>query len=400
MNDVTALLKGAPPVPVPSPGSNAGGGTGAGGVPAVLPFPVQGHRTAHTLREGCTCDHCTRLRRDGFLRLLTPEQHASARLGHRAHQREAGLSNAAYRAASSGTQKLSIKVTPARIKVSLSDPLLDLLRPEQKTGAQRGIIRELSDASRDRLADKASTLQAEGHEAEVMLTLTAPANWEEVYLYDQDGVKVEGGPLFKSHMKAFKKRLERFLLKLGIPSWSALWFLEFQTRGAPHVHLILFGCTLPEPVRRSLRAWCGRAWSSVVGNPSKREQEKHRRAGTQVARMKKKHFGYAQKYATKTHQKEVPEEFERVGRFWGVWNYTSSAPIVLDVDYSRLNDPEAERIFSLLADVLATVDSYSPQFASSRLRRVENALLHGLRHKVGFSVYGESAAQTVLKAFS
>jgi hypothetical protein len=315
----------------------------------------------------------------------------------RALARETGLSNTAYRAASAGTQNLRVKITPARVKLTISDPLTDLLLPEQRIGGQRGIIRELSDAARDRLADCAASLEAEGRIPEAMLTLTSPANWEEIYLYDSDGVSLEGGPIFKAHLKAFKKRLERFLNKIGVHHWSALWFLEFQARGAPHVHLILFDCVLSHAVRRSLRGWCGRAWSSIVGNPSKKEQAKHCRAGTQVARMKKKHFGYAKKYASKMEQKQVPEDFQRVGRFWGVWNYTSSAPLVLDLDYSRFNEEETEQIFAFLVDVLATVDQYSPRFASSRLKRAENALLHkekSLKMKIGFSVYGSAAADT------
>jgi hypothetical protein len=314
----------------------------------------------------------------------------------RASAYEKGLSNTAYRAASSGTQNLRVKITPARVKLTISDPLTDLLLPGRRIGGQRGIITELSDAARDRLVDRAATLEAEGRIPEAMLTLTAPANWEEIYLYDSDGVCVDGGPLFKAHMKAFKKRLERFLNKLGVHHWSALWFLEFQARGAPHVHLILFDCSLSHAVRRSLRGWCGSAWSSVVGNPSKKEKDKHRRAGTQVAKMKKKHFGYAKKYASKMEQKEVPEDFQRVGRFWGVWNYTSSAPIILDLDYSRFNEQETEQIFAFLVDVLGTVDPFSPQFALSRFKRAEKALCHkekNLKSKLGFSVFGAPAAE-------
>jgi len=229
-----------------------------------------------------------------------------------------------------------------------------------------------------------------------MITLTSPANWEQVYVYDQDGVSLDGGRLFKAHLKAFRKRLERFLARLGISSWSALWFLEFQRRGAPHVHLLLFGCQLPEPVRRSLRGWCGRAWSSIVGNPDAVELGKHQRAGTQVARMKKKHFGYAKKYASKLEQKQVPADFRHVGRFWGCWNYSAPAPLVLDMDFSRLNADEAGWVRRLLAAVLGTVYPHSPSFVASRLNRMEAALGQGLKHKFGFTVFGAPAREAAL----
>jgi hypothetical protein len=307
-----------------------------------------------------------------------------------------GLSNPAYWAASADTQFLRVKVTPARVKFTFSDPLAEHLTPLRAPGGRRGVISELSDASRDRLADRAATLDAEGHQAEVMATLTSPANWEQIYVCDGDGVSLDGGRIFKAHLKAFRKRLERFLAGLGISSWSVLWFLEFQKRGAPHVHLLLFGCSLSEAELRSLRSWCGLAWSSVVGNPDRVELGKHQRAGTQVARMKKKHFGYAKKYASKMEQKEVPDDFRHVGRFWGCWNYSPSQPVVLDVDYSRLNSEDAAWVRRLVSQVLGTVYSYSPDFVSSRLNKTENAVRDGLKHKFGFTVFGALAAETAL----
>lgn len=313
---------------------------------------------------------------------------------------DTGLSNPAYLAASTGTQFLRVQVESARVKFTFSDPVAESLTPVRGVGGLRGEITELSEASRARLANRAWALGAEGHEPEVMVTLTAPANWERVYICDEDGQPLGGGRLLKAHLAAFRKRLERFLKRHGVTSWSALWFLEFQRRGAPHVHLLLFGCKLPERVRRALRNWCGGAWSSVVGNPDRLELAKHRRAGTQVARMRAKHFGYAVKYATKTEQKEVPPCFRGVGRFWGCWNYTSPEPVVLDFDYSRLNPDETGWVRRLLSAVLVTVYPSSPSFVTSRLNKVEAALGQGLKHKFGFTVYGSPARDAALPLLS
>jgi hypothetical protein len=328
---------------------------------------------------------------DPVPRRRAPKPWASRRLA-RASAWDTGLSNPAYLAATSGTQFLRVQVEPARVKFTFSDPVAEHLAPLRSPGGRRGAISELSDAARDRLANRAWSLTAEGHEPEVMVTLTSPANWREVYAAEG----VSGGRLLKAHLEAFRKRLGRFLEARGVVSWSALWFLEFQQRGAPHVHVLVFGCKLDEPVRRSLRSWCGRAWSSVVGNPDLVELGKHRRAGTQVARMKAKHFGYAVKYATKTEQKVVPEDFRDVGRFWGCWNYTATAPVVLDVDYSRLNPEEAEWVRRLLVHALVTVYSASPTFVATRLRKVQAALQDGLRHKFGLTVFGSSASSAAL----
>lgn len=313
-------------------------------------------------------------------------------LAARAFAWDTGLSNPAYLAATSGTQFLRVQVEPARVKFTFSDPVAEHLTPLRSPGGRRGVISELSDAARDRLANRAWALTAEGHEPEAMITLTSPANWRDVYAAEG----VSGGRLLKGHLVAFRKRLGRFLEAQGISSWSALWFVEFQRRGAPHVHLLLFGCKLPEPVRRALRGWCGRAWSSIVGNPDLVELGKHQRAGTQVARMKAKHFGYAVKYATKPEQKEVPDDFRDVGRFWGCWNYKGTAPVVLDVDYSRLNPEEAEWVRRLLVHALVTVYPSSPSFVATRLRKVQAALQDGLRHKFGLTVFGSPASSAAV----
>jgi len=328
------------------------------------------------------------VRSTGFLKLLTPRQHARGKMARRSWRRDTGLSNPAYLAATTGTQFLRVQIESARVKFTFSDPLAESLTPVGGVGGLRGEITCLSNAARERLANRAWALGAEGHEPDVMITLTSPANWQEIYVATVNGEPLLGGRLLKAHLQAFRKRLARFLKARGVASWSALWFLEFQRRGAPHVHLMLFACKLSEPVRRALRNWCGVAWSSVVGNPDKLEMGKHRRAGTQVARMKCKHFGYAVKYATKTEQKDVPHYFCDVGRFWGCWNYSSPDPLLLDVDFSRLNADEVGWVRRLLLAVTLTVHEHSPTFVLSRLSKAEKALQDGIKRKFGFTVFG------------
>ena len=313
----------------------------------------------------------------------------------RAWKLEAGLSNAAYSDACAGTRFLEVTLTPARVKFTFFDPINLKLSPAPSVGGKRGQIREMSPAARDRLADRAAVLDAEGHVPQCMITLTSPANWEQIYLYDADGVVLDGGPLFKSHLTALKLRLGRFLGRMGISAWSCLWFLEFQKRGAPHAHLMLFDCNISEPVRRALRSWVARAWSDIVGNPSKKELAKHRNAGTQVAKMRCKHFGYAKKYASKLEQKEVPDGFRRVGRFWGCWNYKSPTPIVISFDFSVLNAEDRETFWSLVSIVSETVRKYSPFFVKTRLERVRKALDGPCFGKFGFTVFGAAASEAV-----
>lgn len=88
-----------------------------------------------------------------------------------------------------------------------------------------------------------------------------------------------------------------------------IWILEFQKRGAPHFHLFTEGYLHFLEVRE--------AWYRIVGSGD----PKHLEAGTRVEELVKKHAAgaYAAKYASKHAQKEVPEDFRNVGRFWGSW---------------------------------------------------------------------------------
>ncbi|NIB31079.1 hypothetical protein HBB16_04100 [Pseudonocardia sp. MCCB 268] len=56
------------------------------------------------------------------------------------------------------------------------------------------------------------------------MSLTYPGDWETV---------VPTGPVLKAHMKALRKRY----LRAWGGDWACVWKLEFQRRGAPHVHV-------------------------------------------------------------------------------------------------------------------------------------------------------------------
>jgi hypothetical protein len=88
-----------------------------------------------------------------------------------------------------------------------------------------------------------------------MLTLTYPGNWEAL---------APSGKAVKAHLRALWKRWDR--------AWGArppaLWKLEFQRRGAPHLHLF----AVPEvgtvdvdgePV--DFRRWLSRTWADIIG---------------------------------------------------------------------------------------------------------------------------------------
>jgi hypothetical protein len=215
-----------------------------------------------------------------------------------------------------------------------------MLRPPVAPKARkRGVIRELSERARERLISQCHELQAIGHKPDYMITLTYPGNYQAVMSYQTcccSDVKRKHkseskcknwlwvhnpGRAVHRHLEAFRKRLERYFDKRGL-TFSALWFLEFQSRGAAHVHLLLWGQGLKERVNlNGFRSQMGKAWTNIIAPPDKSEYIKSAKAGTSIERMRTEHFGYASKYASKIYQKEVPEDFSDVGRFWGTWNY-------------------------------------------------------------------------------
>jgi hypothetical protein len=143
-----------------------------------------------------------------------------------------------------------------------------------------------------------------------MVTLTYPGDWR---------ASAPDGRTVKRHLERFRSRWER--------KWGPLvgvWKMEFQQRGAPHLHLYV-----ARPVSgrdADFRRWVSEAWFEVVGSGDIR----HLRAGTgvdrqfcaravDVRRLCTYFSKHNSKYAGKSEQNEVPAGFYDVGRFWGVW---------------------------------------------------------------------------------
>jgi len=150
-----------------------------------------------------------------------------------------------------------------------------------------------------------------------MLTLTYPAE------FPMNGRKV------KCHLESFSAAYRSTF------TGRAVWWLEFQKRGAPHFHILseenlaLLGPleTRKRPSRASQGAkeyrtnadasdWLAYRWFNIVGS----KDEKHLHAGTawEVVESTEGAWVYAAAHAGKRKQKIVPGGFTEVGRFWGV----------------------------------------------------------------------------------
>jgi hypothetical protein len=180
----------------------------------------------------------------------------------------------------------------------------------------RGVITHLSRRSRQRLAFVANNTYVDFRS---MITLTYPRQ------FPNDG-------------KGVKRNLNAFLtwLRRKQNNASYLWFLEFQKRGAPHIHILL-SCSL----ERQFYTQVSEQWYKTVGS----NDPLHLRAGTRCEAIRKRDGAarYALKYAYKCEQKLVPEAYQNVGRFWGCSrDVKPQEAITIPIDDMSLRDVLAD----------------------------------------------------------
>ena len=132
-------------------------------------------------------------------------------------------------------------------------------------------------------------------------TLTYHDNWEQFT-----------GKDCKKHWDTLLKRIRR-----KYPDIYGLWFFEFQKRGAPHFHFLTN--------HYIDSSWLRRNWNDIV-DP---ENAVHMRYGADSQKLRKPHAAgaYAAKYTAKSEQKQVPEGFQDVGRFWGIFGVAKTAKL-------------------------------------------------------------------------
>lgn len=138
-----------------------------------------------------------------------------------------------------------------------------------------------------------------------------------------------------------------------------IWFLEFQKRGAPHFHHLLdidldshghlaTKRRTREQTKNATYRTCpemeqdlSRAWYRIVSSGD----EKHLRAGIcwEVLEDSDAAAKYAAKHAAKPRQKEVPDEYLNVGRFWGVIGRVKA--VALDEDFEKMTTTQLFKEF-------------------------------------------------------
>jgi hypothetical protein len=166
-----------------------------------------------------------------------------------------------------------------------------------------------------------------------MVTLTYP------------GFFTSNGQESKEHLRRMLQEIKREAQRCGadMSKFSLFWFLEFQGRGAPHYHI--FSTWNPN------KNWLSSRWYEIVNS----EDERHLRAGTNIEVLRAGRAGtisYAAKYANKAEQKDVPEGYENVGRFWGITGIRYRLSASTFVSAKEGYDPIVKRIVKSISDLI------------------------------------------------
>lgn len=181
---------------------------------------------------------------------------------------------------------------------------------------KRSLVTEFSRSSRLRLLQKMATIKPSKDFKAVFLTLTY-------------GQRFPSPREAKRHLDSFLKRIARRYEKV-----SAFWRFDFQKRGAPHFHLLLFG--LPFLAKETVKTWWGEIigrdyWDysrNIVEPPFTRIEfvRSHKQASSYVSKYVAKREGSGfniGSYLTVEGKFIHPltgEECGSIGRWWGVFN--------------------------------------------------------------------------------
>jgi hypothetical protein len=209
-----------------------------------------------------------------------------------------------------------------------------------------------------------------------MVTLTYPGDWETVA---PDGASV------KRHMVLWRKRFQR---EYDEPA-RYIWKLEFQRRGAPHIHLWMAPPMSPGRSGRSFAQWLSETWAQVVDHPDPIQKARHRLAGTAIdvrnglrACDPKRLAIYFTKHSSpnlhgdKEYQHVVPELWQQPGRgpgrFWGVYGLKKGVAVVEVTQDAYL---AARRIIRRWSRCQAVYGDSSSRFPTAVVPRTSTVLV-------------------------
>lgn len=195
---------------------------------------------------------------------------------------------------------------------------------------KRGLVEGFSRQSRIRMMQKlAGVNHRDMKYLPVMCTLTYP------------GVFPTNPAEYKKHLDRFHVELLREYGPIGV-----VWKLEFQVRGAAHFHLLLYFDD-DTPLKFAFRQWCKRTWYRIVGS----NDSAHLDQGAWVEPIKTPRG--VQSYISKYVAKVVDGVKQNVGRWWGVWSWSSMPVELVEV---LITQPEFYRLRRVFAGVRRSHD--------------------------------------------
>lgn len=137
----------------------------------------------------------------------------------------------------------------------------------------------------------------------------------------------------KADLRRFRRSTNR---RYG--TLRAIWKLEYQKRGAPHFHLMVF-----DPPFIPVQDWCA-VWDDARRCPQEERHGNSLDLKVDNKALPSRALGkYVGKYISKPDRGETEELHRNTGRIWGKWDVIEQAPIEVEL-YSF----EADRLTKLL----------------------------------------------------
>lgn len=255
-----------------------------------------------------------------------------------------------------------------------------------------GVITEWSRKSRSAMCRTFAELDysplIESGRVPAMVTLTYPGDWEVVA---PDGASV------KRHMVLWRKRFQR---EYGEAA-RYIWKLEFQRRGAPHIHLWMAPPMTPGRSGRGFAHWLSETWAQVVDHPDTEQKARHLLAGTAIdvrnglkACDPKRLAIYFTKHSSpnlhgdKEYQHIIPELWRQAGRgpgrFWGVYGLKKAVAVVELAQDAYL---AARRIVRRWSRNQAVYGDSADRFPTAVVPRTATRLVPRIDHETGTVQY-------------
>ena len=222
--------------------------------------------------------------------------------------------------------------------------------PKVKSVGYRNLeMKRISRWTRKRMIEKTYVLEYAGKKPSHMLTLTIPPKcWEHL------GNDSERFEMWKTAKREFLKRLSNEFNRRYGKSWGDMWIMEFQGRGAPHIHMLIEMGELSKSEWAQWLGWLVKTWAHALGQDSIPSQ------AVDFGKMKYRDFRYIRKYAAKMKQKEAPFVAEW-GRWWGCmgsWNRAKNRVYRLGKVLKREIENEIEKMMVSSRRFATTVDKW------------------------------------------